>query len=114
MVMPPSGRTWTQAKSGFFSFLALIEIALPQLRPLVHAVSEMWKVVLSEFLSVTTAYKSPAPTPAVRGSTAICGLSRMASNPVMLTTATVVKQDAVPNSVPLGYADVLFKLAAVV
>jgi hypothetical protein len=40
-VIPPSGRTWTQAKSAFSSALALIEIELPQLSPLVQAVSEI-------------------------------------------------------------------------
>jgi hypothetical protein len=41
IVILPSGRTWTQARSGPVSALALMEIELPQLSPLVHAVSEM-------------------------------------------------------------------------
>src|SRR5580693_7517425 len=113
MVIPPSGRTCIQGKSGLLS-VPLTAIEAPQLSPLVHAVSEIWKVLLSEFLCVTTVYTSPAPIPLVRGSTAMCGLSGKAFNPEMLVTATVVKQGAVPNSVPLGQAELLFRLAEVV
>src|SRR5579862_1654353 len=113
MVIPPSGRTCTQAKSGLLS-VPLMAIEFPQLSPLLQAVSETWKVLLSEFLCVTTVYKSPAPIPLVRGSTAMCGLSRKAFSPEMFVTATVVKHEAVPNSVPFGQADVLFRLADVI